>query len=64
MTSFEKDTVEVIQRLTLAVHSLYCQHKMSTGEVCSDYEQAMEAIMDMLTKMEKKAKSSMNGGRK
>lgn len=54
--TFEKDMIDIVSRLNHAVQCLYLQHKFATGEVCSDYEQAVEDIYARLDRIERSLK--------
>lgn len=54
--TFEQDVIDYLQRLTMAVHTLYLNDMFKSNEHISDFESAIEDMMQRLDKMERKVK--------
>lgn len=54
--TFEQDVIDYLDRLTMAVHTLYLNDMFKTNEHISDFESAIKDMMQRLDKMEGKVK--------
>lgn len=54
--TFEQDVIDYLQRLTMAVHTLYLNDMFKTNEHISDFESAIKDMMQRLDKMEGEVK--------
>lgn len=58
--TFEQDVIDYLQRLTLAVHTLYLNDMFKTNEHIPDFESAIEDLLQKLDNMEGKVKKRGN----